>query len=178
MKDTIKKLVEAYGPSGYEDQTRDLIRDEIKGLADEERVDALGNLIARKGTKSDDGLTIILSAHMDEIGVMGADVDEKGFARFTTLGGVSPYTLIGGRVRFADGVIGAINIDEGMGAWRSKTPDISKMYIDTGATSRDDAPIKVGDAAGFIRPMAEAGSADAQEWLSEAQRAISNRSVQ
>ena len=157
MKDTIKKLVEAYGPSGYEDQTRDLIRDEIKGLADEERVDALGNLIARKGTKSDDGLKIILSAHMDEIGVMVAYVDEKGFARFTTLGGVSPYTLIGGRVRFADGVIGAINIDEGMGAWRSKTPDISKMYIDTGATSRDDAPIKVGDAAGFIRPMAEAG---------------------
>jgi len=94
---------------------------------------------------------------MDEIGVMVAYVDEKGFARFTTLGGVSPYTLIGGRVRFADGVIGAINIDEGMGAWRSKTPDISKMYIDTGATSRDDAPIKVGDAAGFIRPMAEAG---------------------
>jgi endoglucanase len=157
MKDTLKKLVEAYGPSGYEDQTRDLIHDEIKALADEIRVDALGNLIARKGTKSDGGLKIVLSAHMDEIGVMVTHVDKKGFARFTTIGGVSPYTLIGGRVRFADGVIGVINIDEGMGAWRGKMPDIKKMFIDTGATSPDDAPVKVGDAAGFVRPMAEAG---------------------
>lgn len=157
MKDTLKRLVEAYGPSGYEDQTRDLIRDEIEGLADEMRVDALGNLIARKGTQTGDGLKIVLSAHMDEIGVMVSYIDEKGFARFTTIGGVYPHTLIGSRVRFANGVIGVINIDEGMAAWRTKTPDIKKMYIDTGATSRDDAPVKVGDAAGFIRPMAEAG---------------------
>jgi putative aminopeptidase FrvX len=157
MKDTLKKLVEAYGPSGYEDQTRDLIRDEIKALADEIRVDALGNMIARKGTKGDDGLKIVLSAHMDEIGVMVTHIDKKGFARFTNIGGLSPFTLIGGRVRFADGVIGVIDIDEGMSAWRGKMPDMQKMFIDTGATSPDDAPIKVGDAAGFIRPMAEAG---------------------
>jgi endoglucanase len=70
---------------------------------------------------------------------------------------VYPHTLVGGRVRFANGVIGAINIDEGMGAWRSKALDIKKMYIDVGATCPADSPVKVGDAAGFIRPMAEAG---------------------
>ena len=48
MKDLIKKLVEAYGPSGFEDQVRDLIRPEIKGSADEISVDAMGNLIALK----------------------------------------------------------------------------------------------------------------------------------
>jgi putative aminopeptidase FrvX len=157
MKETIKKLVEAYGPSGHEDQVREVIRAEIEGLADEIRVDPLGSLIARKGEPTDNSLTVMLSAHMDEIGVMVSYIDEKGFARFTRIGGVSPDTLIGGRVRFADGTVGTINIEEGMFAWRGKALDLAKMYIDTGATSRDDAPIRVGDAAGFVRPMDEAG---------------------
>ena len=144
MKDTIKKLVEAYGPSGHEDQVRAIIREEIEGLADEIKVDALGNLIARKGQQSKDGLKVMLSAHMDEIGVMVSYIDEKGFARFSPIGGLSPHTLIGNRVRFADGTVGTIHIDEGMGAWRSRTPDIVKMYIDTGATGPDDAPIQGG----------------------------------
>jgi len=158
MKDTIRKLVETYGPSGHEDQVRAIIREEIEGLADEIRVDALGNLIARKGLQSKDGLKVMLAAHMDEIGVMVSYIDEKGFARFTPIGGVSSLTLIGNRVRFADGTVGTIHIDEGMGAWRTKTPDIAKMYIDTGATSPDEAPIQVGDAAGFYRTMDEAGN--------------------
>jgi putative aminopeptidase FrvX len=157
MKDTIKKLVEAYGPSGHEDQVRALIRAEIEGLADEVRVDALGNLIARKGQRAEGGLTVMLSAHMDEIGVMVSYIDAKGFARFTPIGGVPPHTLIGSRVRFADGTIGVVHIEEGLRAWRDKSPDIQKMYIDTGATGRDAAPIKVGDAACFVRPLDEAG---------------------
>jgi endoglucanase len=157
MIETIKKLVEAYGPSGYEDQVRALIRQEIDGLADEMRVDALGNLIARKGEKSDGGLTVMLSAHMDEIGVMVSYIDEKGFARFTSIGGVSPNTLIGGRVRFADGATGVIHIEEGLSGWRNKALDINKMYIDVGAAGREDAPIKVGDAAGFVRPLEQNG---------------------
>jgi len=157
MKDTIKKLVEAYGPSGYEDQIRDIIHQEIKGLADEVRADALGNLIARKGEKSETGLTVMLSAHMDEIGVMVSYIDEKGFARFTPIGGVYPLTLIGNRVRFADGTAGTIHIDEGLAAWRGKALDMTKMYIDTGSTGPDDAPIRVGDAASFFRTMDQVG---------------------
>ena len=52
------------------------------------RVDALGNLIARKGVKGHGGLRIMLSAHMDEIGVIATHVDDNGFVRFTTIGGV------------------------------------------------------------------------------------------
>lgn len=157
MKEIIKKLVEAYGPSGFEDQIRALIREEIKDLADEIRVDALGNLIARQGEVGEGGLKVMLSAHMDEIGVMVAHIDEAGFARFSSIGGVSPNTLIGTRVRFANGNVGTIHIDEGLHAWRNKALDINKMYIDTGATSRDAAPIKVGDAAVFMQSMGETG---------------------
>jgi endoglucanase len=110
MNDLIKKLVEAYGPSGFEDQMRDLIRPEIEPFAGEVRVDAMGNLIAfKKG--SGEGLRIMLAAHMDEIGVMVSHITKKGFLRFTNIGGVFPHTLLGNRVQFADGTVGLIYSD-------------------------------------------------------------------
>lgn len=157
MKDTIKKLVEAHGPSGNEDQVRGLIQEEIEELADAMHVDALGNLIARKGEVKDAGLKVMLSAHMDEIGVMISHIDEQGFARFAAIGGVHANALIGNRVHFADGTVGTINIDEGFRAWRGKPLDIKKMFIDTGAASRDDVAVRVGDAASFLCAMDEAG---------------------
>ncbi|MGH2524243.1 MAG: M42 family metallopeptidase [Anaerolineales bacterium] len=156
MKPLIKKLVEAYGPSGHEDQVREIVRAEIRNLPDYITVDPLGNLIAVVKGKSKNGKKVMLSAHMDEIGVIVSHVDERGFARFHSIGGVNPLTCLGGRVRFADGTVGAIGID----AKRddpSKIPALSDLFIDLGATSRDDCPIRVGDAAGFTRPMEERG---------------------
>jgi len=153
MKDLIRKLTEAYGPSGAEDQIRELIRAEVEPLADEVRVDPLGSLIAvKKGA----GKRIVLDAHMDEIGLMVSYVDEKGFARVTSIGGVSPLTCIGGRVVFADGTVGVIGVDEKRE--RSKPPQLSQLYVDVGATSQADCPMQVGDAAGFVRPFVATGS--------------------
>ena len=78
MKSLIKKLVETVGPSGYESKIRDVIRGEVEGFADEIRVDAMGNLIVKKGEKKEGGLRVMLSAHMDEIGVMVTHVDKNG----------------------------------------------------------------------------------------------------
>jgi endoglucanase len=77
------------GPSGYEIPVRELVRAEIEGLAGEVRVDALGNLIAVKGEEVSTGLKIMLSAHMDEIGVIATHIDEKGSA--ILIGGVRRY---------------------------------------------------------------------------------------
>ena len=104
MNDLIKKLVEAYGPSGFEDQMRELIRPEIESYADELSVDAMGNLIAfKKG--NGDGLKVMLAAHMDEIGVMVSHITKEGFLRFTNIGGVMPHNLRGSRVQFANGTV-------------------------------------------------------------------------
>ena len=67
MEALVKKLVEAWGPSGYEHHIRRLIQDEVAGLADEITVDPLGNLICRVGSG---GPKVMISAHMDEIGLM------------------------------------------------------------------------------------------------------------
>ncbi|MCL4560339.1 MAG: M42 family metallopeptidase [Chloroflexi bacterium] len=155
MKPLIKKLVEAYGPSGYESQVRDLVRLEVEAYADEIRVDALGNLIVRKGNPSPEGKTIMLAGHMDELGVMVTHVDEKGFLRFTTIGGVYPQNCLGGRVRFIQGIEGVIGAEQLEG--RDKLATFDKMYIDVGATSRETCPVKVGDVAAFDRPFVDLG---------------------
>jgi putative aminopeptidase FrvX len=155
MKSLIQKLVETPGPSGYEAQIRSVVRAEIEPYADELQVDALGNLIARKGKGGADGIKIMLAAHIDEIGVMVTQVDEKGFVRFTTLGGVRPYTCVSGRVRFLNGTSGVIFMEplEDM----TKAPTFEQLYIDIGLSGNQDAPVKVGDVAVFDRPFLDLG---------------------
>lgn len=152
MKALIEKLITTPGPSGYEGGIRDVIRAEVEPYADEMRVDALGNLIVRKGRG---GLRFMLAAHMDEIGIIATHVDENGFVRFTNIGGVPPRYCPAGRVRFLDGTPGVIGLED-IGA--TEVPPLSKMFIDVGATSKNDCPIKVGDVAAFDRPFSQVGS--------------------
>ncbi|HKZ71139.1 MAG TPA: M20/M25/M40 family metallo-hydrolase [Anaerolineales bacterium] len=153
MKPLIRKLVEAYGPSGHEEHVREMIRAEIKGLADYVSVDPLGNLIAVIKKKSKSGKKVMLAAHMDEIGVMVTHIDSKGFVRIVPVGGVFLNTLVGGRVRFGNGAVGVVNAEDR----RGNPASFDQVYVDVGATSADDCPVKVGDAAGFYRPYEELG---------------------
>ncbi len=155
MKPLIKKLVEATGPSGYEAQIRDVIRAEVEPYADEIRVDALGNLIVTKGAQSENGRKIMLAAHMDEIGVIATHIDENGYIRFITIGGVQPHTCMGGRVQFLDGTRGVIGYE--LLENTNKLPKFEQMFIDVGAVTREDCPVKVGDIAAFDREFSEYG---------------------
>lgn len=152
MKSLIQKLVETTGPSGYEAEIRAVVRAEVAPLADEVRVDALGNLIARKGQG---GQKIMLSAHIDEIGVIVTHIEENGFLRFTGIGGVYPLHCVGGRVRFLNGQIGVIYSERTED--RSRVPGLDQMYIDVGATSPKDSPVRVGDVAAFDRSFVDLG---------------------
>jgi putative aminopeptidase FrvX len=155
MKELIKKFVEAIGPSGYEDGVREMINAEVQAFADEVKVDALGNLIVRKGCKKDGGLKVMLAAHMDEIGVIVTHIEEGGFVRFTNIGGLRPMTLLGGRVRFVNGVRGVIGMDPL--DVPDRIPGLDKFYIDTGATTREDCKMHVGDTGAFDRPFLDLG---------------------
>lgn len=155
MKALIQKLVESIGPSGYESSVRDLVKSEIGSSASQFEVDALGNLIVRVGKKSAGGLRVMLAAHMDEIGVIATHIDENGFIRFTTVGGVSPRTCYGGRVIFVNGTRGVIGGDRPDSPAAMHT--IEQLFIDVGATSRENCPVKVGDFAAFDRPFLDLG---------------------
>jgi endoglucanase len=156
VREIIRKLVETYGPSGFEDRIRAVIREEIEDLADEISVTPLGSLMAvRKG--SGEGKRIMLTSHMDEIGVMVTYVDEQGFLRIAPIGGVHPITCVGNRVMFEDGTLGVIGVEEKRDD-KQKVPSFRELYVDVGATSREDSPVRVGDAAVFVRPFASRGS--------------------
>jgi putative aminopeptidase FrvX len=152
MKQLIQKLTDTFSPSGYEDAIRDVIRAEIKDYADEIHVDALGNLIVRRGKG---GTRIMIAAHMDEIGLMVTHVDDKGFLRFTGIGGVYPRNLPGGRVRFVNGMRGVVGLDGGSSS--GDLPPLDKMFIDVGATNKESCPIKTGEVAAFERPFLDLG---------------------
>ncbi len=154
MLEITQKLVEAYGPSGREDQIRSIISDEVAELADRVTVDTLGNLIATiEGDGS--GRQVMLAAHMDEIGVIVTHIDEKGFLRFGTVGGVRPGLCVGNRVKFADGTVGTVWVEKRENPRTS--PELDQLYIDVGATDRDSCPVKVGDMAGFDRAFVAQG---------------------
>jgi tetrahedral aminopeptidase len=147
MKSLIQKLVETASPSGYESPVRDLIRKEVEPYADEMHVDPMGSLILRKGQLADGGKKIMLSAHMDEIGVMVTHVDDNGFLRFTSLGGVSPLTCVGTRVRFLNGQTGVIYMERQDEP--GKIPTLEKLFIDVGAASKQQVSLRVGDVGVF-----------------------------
>jgi putative aminopeptidase FrvX len=89
--------------------------------------------------------------------VIASYVDENGFVRFSSLGGVFPLTCVGSRVAFEDGTVGVIGLEEKRDD-RSKIPNLGQMFIDVGATSREDCPVAVGDPAVFVRPLDKQGS--------------------
>jgi len=158
VKQLLQTLTETFGPSGYEDEVRKIVRSEVESLADESRVDALGNLIVRKRpTKAtQDTKKIMIAAHMDEIGVIVSHVDEKGFVRFSPIGGVFRRYVLGGRVRFLDGTQGIIGFDRLENV--NELPTLDKVYIDVGATSPKDCPVKIGDIAAFDRQYSDLGN--------------------
>ncbi|MEN8241691.1 MAG: M42 family metallopeptidase [Chloroflexota bacterium] len=153
MKALIEKLVSVPSPSGYESGIRDVIKETIKPFVDQVEVDALGNLIARKGKQAANGKRIMLAAHMDEIGVMVTHVDEQGYARFTNLGAVFPRNTAGGRVRFLNGASGVIGMEPHTSAY--SVPALAKMFIDLGVDSAKDCPVQIGDVAVFERKFEE-----------------------
>jgi putative aminopeptidase FrvX len=155
VKELIRKLVESFGPVGFEDEVRVLIHREIAGLADEIRVGKLGDLVALK-RGSGGGQKIMLVAHMDEIGLMVTHVDKRGYARVAPLGGVFPLYSVGARVRFADGRLGVLEVDRREDAGR--VPTMDQLYIDVGATGKDDCPVKVGDVAIFQQGLESMGN--------------------
>lgn len=137
----MNELSDIFSPSGREKNVREYIEKQIKGFVDEIKVDALGNLIAhKKGT----GKKIMFSAHMDQIGLLINDIDEKGFLRFCTVGGVSPFKTLDQRVIFDNGTQGIVSVEKIDDYGKLK---ISDLYIDIMALTKEEAEkhVSIGD---------------------------------
>ena len=160
----LKKLTEASGVSGNEKEVRDLIIEEIKDHVDSIKVDRIGNIIAYKEGKKKNKKTMMVAAHMDEVGLLVTDIDSMGLLKFTPVGGIDKRILVSKVVRIGEdkipGVIGAKPIHLQKPEERKSALDIGSLYIDFGASSKEDAEkyVSIGDYVSFDSKYREFGS--------------------
>ena len=140
-----RKMVETLSVSGNEEELAKLIEGEIAPYVDEITYDVMGNLIARKkgapGAKK-----MMLSAHMDEIGVMVTHAEETGYLRFAPVGGLRPVYLIGQPILFKNGVRGVVMYETKL---QLREVQMEHLYLDIGAQTREEAlsMVSIGDVA-------------------------------
>ena len=160
--DLLAKVCKAPGAPGFEIKIRELVLEELKGLADDVRVDNMGNVIALKKGKSDKKKSMA-AAHMDEIGFIVTHIDDNGFVRFNPLGGFDPKTLTAQRVlihgkKDVMGVMGCKPIHVMKPEERSAKLELSSFFIDTGLSKKQlEKIIDIGSPITRERELVELG---------------------
>lgn len=152
MLDKLEEICQLNGGSGDEARVRDFIAASIR--ADEVITDNLGNLLVFKKGRKTPKNKIMFAAHMDEVSFIITYIDEDGFLSFDAVGGVNPSVVLGKPIRSESGVLGAVGvkaIHQQSAEERKKIPDFSEMYLDIGASSREEAEkvVSLGDRAYF-----------------------------
>lgn len=151
IKNLLEKLSNAHGISGHEKEVRNILEEEIKDYVDEIKTDKLGNLIA---IKNGEGPSVMIAAHMDEIGFMVKYVDDNGFIYFAKSGGWFDQTLLNQRViihsknKHIIGVAGSKPPHIMKAEEAKKVIEIGEMYIDIGAKNKKDVEkigVQIGD---------------------------------
>lgn len=140
----LKDLTDAKGIPGNEREPRDVMKKYIEPYADEVTTDGLGSLIAKK-TGKENGPKIMVAGHLDEVGFMITQIDDKGFLRFQTVGGWWSQVMLAQRVTIVTkkgdvtGVIGSKPPHILSPEARKKPVEIKDMFIDIGASSKEEA---------------------------------------
>jgi putative aminopeptidase FrvX len=151
----LEALLTATGPSGYETPAADVWRESARGFASEVTSDTVGSSVARVPAGDSDAPLIGLVGHIDEIGLAVKHITDEGVLRFGSIGGWDPQVLVGQRVTILTsngpipGVVGRKPIHLLEEEERKQVAKLEQMYIDIGATSRDDAArlVAIGDPA-------------------------------
>lgn len=166
LVDVLEKLSNANGVTGREGQVRNLMKKYLKPHVDEIREDKLGNLIAfKKGLAN--APTVMIAAHMDEVGLMIKNIKKKGFLQFTKIGGMDDRILLAQKVIVHTdngplaGVIGSKPVHIQKEEERKKVIDADQLFIDIGAKNKDEAEkmgVQIGDVVSFDTKFMKIGS--------------------
>jgi len=139
LEEELEALAKAPGLSGMEGPVAQTLKSLVPGI--ESKEDSLGNLIMTKGKGEK---KVMICAHMDEVGLRVKYIDENGFLKFVTVGGIDTRILPASRIRilsnrWIDGIIGVKPIHRLKEEERKKAPKLEDLYVDVGAGSREGA---------------------------------------
>jgi endoglucanase len=154
------RLDAATGVSGDESAVADVIADELAGHHDTHACDPLGNHFFTR-TGNDGAPTVMLCAHMDELGFVVQHIEDEGFVRIAPVGYhddrmvIDQDLRIHGRKGPVDGVTGAKPAHVLPPEEAKKAIPLDEMFIDVGTTNREETEelgVRVGDLVTFARP--------------------------
>ncbi len=152
MKELLRNLSQMRGISGFEFRIADKIADLFKGIADEVYTDRLGNVIAVKRSKKENAPRLMIEAHMDEIGLMVRDIDDRGYIGFVNIGGVDTRILSASEVivHGKEDILGVIG---------AKPPHLRDSGEADSAAKITDMTIDVGHSAESVKQLVSVGDA-------------------
>ena len=167
LLERLQRYSDAFGPAGFEDEIANEITKDVKPLVDDIIRDPIGNLIAIKRGKSKK--TVMLDAHMDEVGVMVRHIEDNGFIRFAKIGGwddrIFPGLPVMLRTRKMGhnihGVIGMLPPHLTKPEDRKKELSSDDLFIDVGASSKhmaDEWGLRIGDPGVLHIPFRQIGN--------------------
>ena len=136
----MRALTEAPGPSGFEEAVREIVVREFEDLGLDIRFDGLGSVLA-SGNYSARGPRVMVTAHMDEVGLMVQHITPDGFIRVKMLGGWLRQALpdqrwtVLGRAGPVTGISGIRTIHVTPGSQRDQVWSLEETFLDVGATS-------------------------------------------
>lgn len=145
LKQLLFSLVEVGSPSGFEEPMMRRLVEELKPVCDEVYDTPRGNVVGVQRGADPEAPAVALAAHMDQVGFVVFNVDDRGFIRFRRVGGAVTRTILGHQVRLLtrEGpVIGVVGVKPGhitKPEEAYKVPPVEEMYIDIGADSREEA---------------------------------------
>lgn len=149
--DFLKTLCELPGIAGREEAVRAVVKDRMSGLVDEMSVDRLGNVVGIKHGSG--GPTVMIAAHMDEIGFLVKHIDDKGFLRLQTVGGFDPRVLPAQRV-----IVHGYNGDALRGVMSTQSKPIHLLSgSEIGAPKIDEIFVDIGLSADEVKERVEIG---------------------
>jgi len=158
----LKRLCEAPGVAGYEDALRVVVREELGPLVDEMRTDALGNVIGVKRGQAE--RSVMVAAHIDEIGFFAKWIDKNGFIRIHPVGGFDPQALFAQRVvvHTASGPLPGVLMPSAKPAHlREGTPKpltLDDYFVDLGLPAETVASsVQIGDMITLDRQTVRTG---------------------
>lgn len=142
LKDMIFDLCAISAPSGFEEAAFSRVNELLSPYVDSISTDAMGNLIAVKRCGKPNAKTLMLDAHMDEIGMIVTEIDKSGFLRFANLGGIDPRMLPAREVRLMTeppllGVIDTMPPHALSAEEMDKSIDVKKLFIDVGLSAEE-----------------------------------------
>lgn len=133
MNKLFEDLVGAFGVSGHEEEVRSVIVEQLSSLEVENKVDNMGNVIAKIGrSNGEEEKRIMISSHMDTMGFIVMYIEDNGFLRIGKVGEFDEAAFVNNMVEFENGNSGRI-------CGTKDSPKIDDMYIDLGVESIEEA---------------------------------------